>query len=241
MRDYLVFRLYGPLAAWGDIPGCEYRPSYAHPSKSAIIGLLAAALGIRRDEDERQHRLSEACHFAVRVDSAGRLLRDYHTTQVPPRKRGIKHRTRLSELAGDGLYTILSTRDYYCDAAYTVVLRLRDDAECTIEQLANALLKPAFVLYLGRKSCPLALPLRPSIIEATTLKDALDKAPSHAEELAELSQPGEYADIFWEDGEDSGYEAKHAIYRRDVPGSRNPRRWQFTNRREHYASVRKGG
>lgn len=242
MKHYLVFRLYGPLAAWGDIPGCEYRPSYAHPSKSAIIGLLAAALGIRRDEDKRQRRLSEACHFAVRVDAAGRLLRDYHTTQVPPRKRGITHRTRLSELAGDGLYTIPpSKRDYYCDAAYTVVLRLGDDAEFTIEQLVNALLKPAFVLYLGRKSCPLALPLRPSIIEAATLKDALDKAPPCDDELTELSQVGEYADVFWEDGEDSGYEAKHVIHRRDAPGSRNPRRWQFTNRREYCASVRKGG
>lgn len=240
MNDYLVFRLYGPLAAWGDIPGCEYRPSYAHPSKSAIIGLLAAALGIRRDEDERQRRLSEACHFAVRVDAAGRLLRDYHTTQVPPRKRGITHRTRLSELTGDGLYTVLSTRDYYCDAAYTVVLRLGDHVEFTLEQLANALLKPAFVLYLGRKSCPVALPLRPSIIKATTLKDALDRVPPCDDELTELSQAGEYANIFWEDGEDSGYEVKHVIHRRDVPGSRNPRRWQFTTRREYYASVRKG-
>jgi CRISPR system Cascade subunit CasD len=38
MRDYLLFRLYGPLAAWGDIAVGEYRPSFAHPSKSAIIG-----------------------------------------------------------------------------------------------------------------------------------------------------------------------------------------------------------
>ncbi len=59
MRDFLVFRLYGPLASWGDIAVGEQRPTTPHPSKSAVLGLIAAALGVRRDEEERQQALAE--------------------------------------------------------------------------------------------------------------------------------------------------------------------------------------
>ena len=122
MRDYLVFRLYGPMAAWGEIAVGEHRPSFAHPSKSAIIGLLAAALGIRRDEEDRQKSLADSFLYAVRTDAIGSLLRDYHTTESP---RGQSFTTRRREMLAvqeqkrsgkkfEG--TILSTRDYRCDA-----------------------------------------------------------------------------------------------------------------------------
>ena len=42
--DYLLFRLYGPMASWGEIAVGETRHSAAYPGKSAIIGLLAAAM-----------------------------------------------------------------------------------------------------------------------------------------------------------------------------------------------------
>ena len=51
--EYLLFRLYGPLASWGEIAVGESRHTAAYPGKAALIGLLAAALGIRRDEEER--------------------------------------------------------------------------------------------------------------------------------------------------------------------------------------------
>lgn len=63
MSQYLVFQLHGPMASWGvDAPG-EVRHSHELPSRSALLGLLAAALGIRRDEEER---LSALFLFAVR-------------------------------------------------------------------------------------------------------------------------------------------------------------------------------
>src|SRR4030042_2295236 len=184
MAEYLVFQLYGPMAAWGDIAVGEYRPSFAHPSKSAIVGLLAAAVGIRRDEEEHQKTLANACYFAVRVDAMGTLLRDYHTAQVPSEKKGVTRYTRYSELAVQDLNTILSSRDYPCDAAYSVAIYLRDDCEdslrilaerlnvqkFTLSVLAEKLGKPEFALYLGRKSCPLALPLQPKVITATNFK-----------------------------------------------------------------------
>ena len=236
MRDYLLFRLYGPLAAWGDIAVGEYRPSFAHPGKSAIIGLLAAALGIRRDEEDCQKSLAESCTFAVRVDSMGVLLRDYHTTQVPTTKKGVVHYTRRSELATDDLNTILSSRDYRCDAAYTVAITVADGSPYTTQQLAAALLKPVFTLYLGRKSCPLAMPLQPQVISAATLRDALESVPP-VEELLGIVQKGE-AMVFWEDDTASGLERQQVITRRDELRSR--KRWQFSERRENCGTLRKG-
>ncbi len=236
MAEYLIFRLYGPLAAWGDIAVGEYRPSFAHPSKSAISGLLAAALGIRRDEEERQKCLAESCSLAVRVDAMGILLRDYHTTQVPSARRGVVHYTRRSELAVDDLNTILSSRDYRCDAAYTVALSVTGGATYTVQELAAALQKPAFTLYLGRKSCPLALPLQPSVVNAATLREAFESV-AFGEEFSDMIAKGPAA-VFWEDGEESGFERQQVITRRDIPGSR--KRWQFGERRENCGIMQKG-
>jgi CRISPR system Cascade subunit CasD len=239
MAEYLVFQLYGPMAAWGDIAVGEYRPSFAHPSKSAIIGLLAAALGIRRDEEERQKSLSGACAFAVRVDAMGMLLRDYHTAQVPPEKKGVTYHTRYSELSW-GLNTILSSRDYRCDAAYTVAVGLRDGTELTIQRLLDKLRKPEFSLYLGRKSCPLAIPLDPKIVQALDLKQALNNIHLSIHLLPLIAETT-HVGVYWDDGINSGYEKEqvHVITRRDLPLSRD--RWQFSERREHYAIVGREG
>jgi CRISPR system Cascade subunit CasD len=240
MAEYLIFQLYGPMTAWGDIAVGEYRPSFAHPSKSAIIGLFAAALGIRRDEEERQKALADACIFAVRVDAMGTLLRDYHTAQVPPRKKGVTRHTRYTELVSEDLNTILSSRDYRCDAVYTVGVGLRDGSQFTLQNLAQKLRKPEFTLYLGRKSCPLALPLNPKIVETATFKEALNKI-SLSPHLLPLVTQTTHVGVYWDDGITSGYEKDHVhvIIRRDVPLSR--KRWQFSERREHYASVGREG
>ncbi len=235
MQDYLVFTLYGPLAAWGDIAVGEYRPSFAHPSKSAIVGLLAAALGIRRDEDERQQALAASCSFAVRLDSMGVLLRDYHTTQVPPAKRNVTHYTRRSELAGGDLNTILSSRDYRCDAVYTVAITVAIGSPFSVQQMMDKLRKPVFTLYLGRKSCPLAMPLHPQVVNAATLRDAFERT-TPAEELSEIISTGPVM-VYWEDGAASGLEPQQVIVRRDEPRSR--KRWQFGERRENCGSLRR--
>ena len=236
MCDYLIFRLYGPLAAWGDIAVGEYRPSFAHPSKSAILGLLAAALGIRRDESERQKDLTESCLFSVKVDSMGTLLRDYHTTQVPSTKRGVTYRTRGSELADGKLNTILSSRDYRCDSAYIVAICVADGVSYTVHELAAALQKPVFTLYLGRKSCPLALPLQPQVVSAATLRDAFVSV-NFGDELSDIIDTGP-ATVYWENGMESGLEQQHVIIRRDAPWSR--KRWQFGERLENSGTMEKG-
>lgn len=130
MGKYLVFHIYGPMSSWGDTAVGEYRPTFSHPSKSAIVGLVAGALGIKRTDEGRLRVLSEQLGFGVLVLSPGTLLRDYHTTQVPSQatiKKGPVF-TRKDELSYKDQNTILSTRDYRSDAAYRIVLWARDDS-----------------------------------------------------------------------------------------------------------------
>lgn len=239
--DYLMFRLYGPLAAWGSIAVGQERPSDAHPSKSALLGLLAAAMGIRRSDTEGQRRLASAYGFAIRVDAPGTLLRDYHTVQVPPERRHVRHRTRRDELQAEALNTILSNRDYRCDALYTVALWVQDEASRPFSpaELAEGLRQPQLTLYLGRKSCPLALPLQASLLTVPNLEAAFREVhfQDHADlQGLELSQPSL---LYWEAdlaGIDAGaLTPVQTITRRDQPLDRQ--RWQFALRREHQAWI----
>jgi CRISPR system Cascade subunit CasD len=235
MNDYLLFRLYGPLASWGETAVGEVRPSAAWPGRSAIIGLLAAALGIRRDEEERQRALTASYGMAVCVENSGELLRDYHTTQVPPERRGVLHHTRRDELNADTLHTILSQRDYRTDALYTVALWQKNESSGkSLQQLAQALQRPQFTLYLGRKSCPLALPLTPHQVQAADLRSAFAQAKfPDAPWLSTISLAPERIFV-WEEGRPAGMSPLHVNRRRDEPTSR--KRWQFAERDEYYRS-----
>src|SRR6185295_12377864 len=66
MPSFLVFRLYGPLASWGEVAVGEVRPSNLHPTRSALLGLLGAALGLRRSDEAALADLARTVRFAVR-------------------------------------------------------------------------------------------------------------------------------------------------------------------------------
>ena len=74
----LLLRLAAPLQAWGTDSKFEIRRTNREPSKSGVIGMLAAALGLPRNAD-----LSELAtlHFGVRVDRNGEVIKDYHTAK----------------------------------------------------------------------------------------------------------------------------------------------------------------
>lgn len=232
MDDYLVFQLYGAMAAWGDVAVGEHRPSTPHPGKSALLGLLAAAMGVRRDQEETHRRMAAGYGLTVAVLSPGTLLRDYHTAQVPPQQRHRTYRTRRDELLADRVSTILSSRDYRTDALYRVAVRCRDAvAPFSLEALRDGLLRPRFTLYLGRKSCPPAAPLQPQIRTAGDAATALEQAEfAHEKGLPEA--PGR-PDLYWDEGEKVGRAGLKTFVRRDMPLSRS--RWQFAERPEHWA------
>jgi CRISPR system Cascade subunit CasD len=228
MTDYLVFQLYAPLVSWGTQAVGQERPTEDHPGRSALLGLLAAALGIDRGDDSQHQALSVACKFGVKLYSAGLTLRDFHTAQVPPANRKTHHiYTRRDESRERKLGTILSFRSYQQDALSVAAISLAND-EYEPAELQEALRHPHYQLYLGRKSCAPAVHLNPQIVPAANLKQALDSYPI-AEELASFSkQHGRY---YWEAMDNTGLEANYLAPRYDQPISR--KRWQFTSRDEY--------
>ncbi|MES9993560.1 MAG: type I-E CRISPR-associated protein Cas5/CasD [Candidatus Thiodiazotropha sp.] len=236
MKQFLLFQLYGPMASWGDIAVGEQRPTAGHPSKSSVMGLLAAAKGIHRSEEALLQEMAVGYGFGVRVDSQGELLRDYHTAQVPPAKGKFQYFTRRDELLSHDLNTILSSRDYRIDARYVVALWIIDSSvRFELEGLHEALKCPEFVPYMGRKACPLAAPMLPQMVEAGNLKDAFAQFQAPDCFLPKLL-PEMGVQYYWEalDTEEAGMEASMVYQRRDQ--TINRRRWQFTERNEYYYS-----
>jgi CRISPR system Cascade subunit CasD len=250
--ETLIFQLQAPLSSWGEVAVGEYRPSTEYPSQSAIQGLLGAALGIGRDDDAAQTVLRTGYRLAVGVLSQGRLMRDYHTAQVPSRTDLKKrpHATRRDELSlpKQDLNTILSSRDYRQDAAALVAVQLMVHSPYSLTQLAEALKKPKYVLYLGRKSCPVAMPLHPRVLSAETINAAFS---DYLQQLADLWQqqmpkPVEQSNsavqkIAWGDdfGADDlsvvGVQRDLSITRKDQVITRQG--WQFADRSEHIALL----
>jgi len=239
MKEYLVFRLYGPMASWGDIAVGEARPSRTRPSKSAVLGLVAAALGIPRDEEETHRTMAECYGFALRVDTVGTPLVDYHTAQVPPGRKGfLTRREEVTSVPRNKLVTILSNREYRTDAMYTVALwEKTTPAPFSLATIVTALRHPKYTLYLGRKSCPLALPMEPKVVRANSLTEGFQHAVfSDIEELHHLPSTGESAlYLYWEEGGEAGIAAQHVYLVRDEVLSR--RRWQFDVRSEYHSAY----
>lgn len=249
MPAFLCFRLHGPLASWGDIAVGERRPSAAHPSRSAVLGVVAAALHLRREDADAQAVLDRDLGFASRTDAPGELLIDFHTAQGPDekllraaaaaaKKAGRSwHRpaTRRDELAfgRQELSTLLSSRQYRVDALWTVALWLRTpSARWSLAALQEALRTPGFVPYLGRKSCPLDLPLEPQLVEAEHPVDAMARAAFQTDAIVApvVARGAGKATVQWED-EWPGLVPAQTSRRRDRVLSRA--RWQFTERPEH--------
>ena len=85
MAEYLVFTLEARMAAFGDLAGHERRGSISWPGRSALTGLIGAALGTRRDDKTGQAALN-TLSFAIAAYDTGTPLRDYHTVQTVHQK-----------------------------------------------------------------------------------------------------------------------------------------------------------
>lgn len=167
MRDFLIFQLSAAVASFGDVAGHERRGSWTWPGRSAILGLLAAAQGLRRDGD---FAALEALRLAVAVFDTGAPLRDYHTVQTVPTAAAKRPQSRPEALrrAADAANTTITLRDYRTGVLYGVAV-----AGEGLPWLAEALARPTFHLYLGRKACPLNAPLDPQIVTAADPAAAL--------------------------------------------------------------------
>jgi CRISPR system Cascade subunit CasD len=253
MPRVLTFALIAPMASFGAIAVGERRSGWDRPGRSAILGLIGACLGVEREDDAAQEALSGGYNVAVLCHSAGRLLSDYHTTQVPSSKRGRRFDTRAEELAEPDLNTVLSRRDYRTGAWHLGAIWTRDQtARWSLDDLAKAMLEPVFVPSLGRKSCPLGLPLAPRIEDVADPPAALlarhEKGPEALLCLAGgtplrnvLADPKADPTVAMDAAgvDPSDPRLRRTEFRRDQPRSR--RRWQFDLRAEAVLDVSSRG
>ena len=169
MTEFLVLALVAPMGAFGDLAGHERRGSHHWPGRSAVLGLIGAALGVLRDDREGQAALA-SWRTAVSVLQASEIWRDFHTVQTVPSariKRPSTRRTALEALQRTDT-GIITRREYRSDCAFGVALWGGE-----IRPLESALKRPAFTPYLGRKSCPLSAPMDPKVVTANNAADAL--------------------------------------------------------------------
>lgn len=237
---FLTFTLYAPMCSCGEVSVGERRMSWARPGRSAVLGLIAAAKGILRSDSVGHDELESGLYYAVCTDAPGRPFVDYHTTQSGQPSRGQVFRSRREELGTSSrVHTVTSVREWRADAVYRVALWLRPRSSVDLHGLSDALRRPRFVLYLGRKSAPLGLPLDPQVVEADDVLGALTARRTNAEESALLDRIGREPETLVQlacDGDAPGVpDGSRIERRRDSVVSRE--RWQFADRLERVWEV----
>jgi len=174
--DYLILKLHGPMQAWGEHTFEGLRPSANFPTRSALLGLLGACLGIGRNERDRLQLLADSVGMAVRVDERRVLRKNGAAPPVRMVKMTDYHTIKDAREDYTGLKsheTIQTWREYLFDAEFTVALWMRDCASSSLDELEMAVQKPYFTPYLGRRSCPLARPLFHDRVSADDVVAAL--------------------------------------------------------------------
>ena len=160
----LLLRLAAPLQAWGADSKFETRKTGREPTKSGVIGLLAAALGLRRDEREALLRLT-GLRFGVRVEREGQLLVDYHTAKTQDEKT-----------------SYVTYRHYLQDAVF--LAGIESDRHCTFAAAAAGAAAPGLSAISG----PPVLSAHPAALSGTA---AMFFAGSTADRTAAVSGTAE--------------------------------------------------
>lgn len=176
MPRFLIIRLDGPMQAWGSHTFEDFRPSNLFPTRSGLLGLLGACLGIDRGDQAGLEQLAQSVEFTVRADRTVRRpdaeklvskaavkLSDFHTVLAARKVDGSANKN-----------PVVSRREYLFDAAFTVAIGEKQNAPVTLTAIADALLRPCFTPVLGRRSCPITRPLLDGTpVEASDAKAAL--------------------------------------------------------------------
>jgi len=168
MPEYLILKLDGVMQSWGEHTYEDFRPTLHFPGRSALLGLLGACLGLDRRAVAEQQALAAGVRFLVRADGdptrpEPTLLVDFHTVMDA---RAVGGKVRANP--------VVSRREYLCDCTFTVVV---DAAPELLDRLENALKRPYYTPFLGRRSCPPSRPLLESRVVAADAVEALAGVP----------------------------------------------------------------
>ena len=172
----LFLRLEGPFQAWGDQESkFVIRRTAEAPTKSGVVGMLCAALGMCGERPPQVgFRSSSNLRMGVRMDAPGVRWWDYHTV-------GAGMHMRIAE--GEGKTkpgAMLTRREYLCDASFLVALHGGPEV---IDELGAAMESPDGRSTLGENHVPRAVrfwSIRPAIFPIWTCVRRIDTLASAA-------------------------------------------------------------
>ncbi|MFL4497007.1 type I-E CRISPR-associated protein Cas5/CasD [Streptomyces sp. VTCC 41912] len=212
----ILIHLCAPLQSFGEHSAFTERDTHPRPTRSALIGLLAAALGRRRGAELSDLR---SLRFTIRADRPGVRLVDFHTVGGGmPRERTVPsaNGTRKKEETA----TVVTKRHYLSDAAFTVAI---DGEPGLLDTVTAALRAPRWPLYLGRRACPPA----GAVLVATGLEDAAAALATFP-----LHRPRTYGtktvvvDVAHDQPPDVGHPARHQLMDNPVSFGEYERQWE---------------
>ncbi len=173
MTSFLILQLDGVLQAWGDHTFEDFRPTVGFPTRSGLLGLLAACLGIDRSDIKNLSALDRSVYFTIRAEDryvedkgcATLRITDFHTVQ----------NARKVDIRKSNEYPVVSRREYLCDAVFSVAVEQSAHVDYSLAQIEAAVKKPIYTPFLGRRSCPLNRPLFAAYVDAENALEALNK------------------------------------------------------------------
>lgn len=193
------------MQAWGGHTFEDYRPSHIFPTRSAVVGLLGACLGIDRSDIKSRTDLNSSFELTVRSDI--RKVKTKHAGSSEEKtlkmQKLVDYHTILDARRVDGTPrsdAIVSYREYLCDAEFTIALSFKYDTIYNLEIIKNAIQKPYYTPVLGRKSCPIHRPLFEKIVSAENVQLALaqiepKKGTLYSEQRIPGSSPMQIRDV----------------------------------------------
>ncbi len=179
----LTFYIDAPLQSWGASSKFQNRETNSFPTKSALIGILAAALGIDKWDSDEAEKLQVLTALKLTVVKLFKekapitRLSDFHTIGGGYDK--VLQKMHISSKASGGSFgTVITRRSYLNDARF---IALFEGEQSLLEKIQIALLNPTWGLWFGRKHCLPASPLSPTLADdpQTALDALLDLLPDY--------------------------------------------------------------
>lgn len=149
-QSFIALLLDAPLQSWGISSRFERRGTALHPSKSAVIGMIAAAMGIDKHDPNEPAQIAKLTELDITMitipkEHPMRRIEDFHTTEGTRRADGSLNKN-----------CVVSKREYLVDARFAVLIK---GATALLDRVSAALQNPVWGIWLGRKSCIPALPI----------------------------------------------------------------------------------
>lgn len=160
MGRYMSLWLEAPLQSWGTDSKFYRRSTELFPSRSALLGMILAAMGASGEQRELLSLFDGLSQtviaFKRQISNKVHQLIDFHMVgsgyndKDPWENMMIPKTTAGKSAVGGG--TKLTYRFYLQDTAFGAILQLPEGA--VGEKIPQAMMFPVWDTYLGRKNCP---------------------------------------------------------------------------------------